>query len=151
MKIPEFDTLMFLPEHLKENPVNLDKESGGPEYGEEVEDDAIPLREDLEEDPFYKEEHKEVDFDDIQDIFKQTLEKEGDQEESYIFHDTVVKNVLDKFNSKKDIPEISGFLKKKSGTVKIWQKRYFLCRGNELCYFKSPKDLTLRGCINFDI
>ena len=78
-KIPEFDTLMFLPEHLREDPVPLQKENHDLESREENEEDDMRMGEDLEEDPFYNE-HKEADFDDIQDIFKQTLEKDGKPE-----------------------------------------------------------------------
>lgn len=153
-KIPEFDTLMFLPAHLQELPIREDTKN--PDFDDE-ELDELPIGEDLEEDPFYAEEHKALDFDDIEDIFRQTCEKQGidiniqNLDLDADLHDTVIKTVLSRFNAENRIPEISGFLKKKSGTVKIWQKRYFIFRGKELLYFKSPKDYVLRGCINFDI
>lgn len=154
-KVPEFDTMMFLPAHLQEMPYDQNNEEEKDNQDEEL--DELPVGEDLEEDPFYQQEHKKEDFDDIENIFKKTCEKQGldindvNLEIDNSFHDTVINSVLNKFNNQNSIPEISGFLKKKSGTVKIWQKRYFVCRGNELCYFKSPKDSVLRGCINFDV
>jgi hypothetical protein len=152
-KVPEFDTMMFMPAHLQELPPSP-REEVKDTLGDDEEIDELPIGEDLEEDEFYNEGLKEVDFD---DIFRITSEKQNDGiifthnclEDSKvnddIFHDTVIKKVLNKFNTTATIPEISGFLKKKSGTIKMWQKRYFVCRGNELYYFKSPKDTILRG------
>jgi hypothetical protein len=155
-KVPEFDTMMFLPAHLQELPPSP-KEEVKDTLAEDEEIDELPIGDDLEEDEFYKGDNKEIDFDDIQDIFRQTLEKHNNGikftliyiENSKVseddFHDTVIRGVLNRFNISNTIPSISGFLKKKSGTIKLWQKRYFICRGNELCYFKSPKDSVLRG------
>ena len=111
----------------------------------------------LNEDSFYQKDHKLEDYGDVEQVFKSTLEKQGvdpgqinlDFGESV--YNTIIKDVLDKFNSTGIIPEISGFLQKKSGFMKFFQKRYFVCRGKELCYFLSPTDCVLRGCINFDI
>jgi hypothetical protein len=48
-------------------------------------------------------------------------------------------------------PSISGFLKKKSGSIKVFQKRYFCLSGQQLYYFKSPLDFVVRGCIDFGL
>lgn len=126
----------------------------------DLEDEAedLQIREDLDEDPFYQQESNLEQYDGFEKIFKSTLEKQGidPQKAANVniddtFLNTVILNVLDKFNSPGIVPEISGFLKKKSGFMKFFQKRYFVCRGNELCYFHNPKDNILRGCINFDV
>ncbi|CAI2366645.1 unnamed protein product [Moneuplotes crassus] len=152
-QLADFDQSVFFPAHLGPEE-SLQKENDEPEefiVHEIGDEDEMPLGEDLGEDSFYNEEHKEIEFDDIQDIFHKTKENQDELGAPDVFTETVVQNVLEKFNKTKKIPEINGFLKKKSGKVKIWQKRYFTCRGNELFYLKSPKDSILRGCINFDV
>ena len=63
-KIPDFNTLMFLPAHLQELPPSP-KEEVKDTLADDEESDELPIGDDLEEDEFYREDHEEIDFDDI--------------------------------------------------------------------------------------
>ena len=62
-KIPDFNTLMFLPAHLQELPPSP-KEEVKDTLADDEESDELPIGDDLEEDEFYREDHEEIDFDD---------------------------------------------------------------------------------------
>ncbi|KAI8393937.1 uncharacterized protein BYT42DRAFT_552768 [Radiomyces spectabilis] len=54
-------------------------------------------------------------------------------------------------NSTADVfqaPEHEGWLHKKSDKYKTWNKRWFVLKGTNLFYFKSPKDTRMKGIIN---
>lgn len=115
-------------------------------------------KDEFTEDSFYLDENKWAEFDDVQKILKNYTQNEnnadkftGQSQFSGSFHELVVDSVLKKFSNEESSPEIVGILKKKSeGFIKVWNKRYIVIRDNELYYFSSPKDKTIRGCINFD-
>ncbi|KAM6220392.1 pleckstrin homology domain-containing family H member 2 isoform 2-T2 [Rhynchocyon petersi] len=44
-------------------------------------------------------------------------------------------------NGKNELLEKSGYLLKMSGKVKIWKRRWFVLKGGELLYYKSPSDV----------
>ncbi|CAO3642457.1 unnamed protein product [Cunninghamella echinulata] len=45
-------------------------------------------------------------------------------------------------------PEHEGWLHKQSDRYKTWNKRWFVLKGTNLFYFKSPKDVRMKGIIN---
>ncbi|EPB89725.1 hypothetical protein HMPREF1544_03388 [Mucor circinelloides 1006PhL] len=45
-------------------------------------------------------------------------------------------------------PEHEGWLHKQSDKYKTWNKRWFVLKGSNLFYFKSPKDVRMKGIIN---
>ncbi|EIE76957.1 hypothetical protein RO3G_01661 [Rhizopus delemar RA 99-880] len=45
-------------------------------------------------------------------------------------------------------PEHEGWLHKQSDKYKTWNKRWFVLKGTNLFYFKSPKDVRMKGIIN---
>ncbi|KAI9264257.1 hypothetical protein BDA99DRAFT_508836 [Phascolomyces articulosus] len=45
-------------------------------------------------------------------------------------------------------PDMEGWLHKQGDRYKTWNKRWFVLRGPNLFYFKSPKDLRVKGIIN---
>ncbi|KAI8988852.1 hypothetical protein BDB01DRAFT_783364 [Pilobolus umbonatus] len=45
-------------------------------------------------------------------------------------------------------PEHEGWLHKQSDRYKTWNKRWFVLKGSNLFYFKSPKDVRMKGIIN---
>ncbi|KAG0169455.1 polar growth protein [Apophysomyces sp. BC1034] len=45
-------------------------------------------------------------------------------------------------------PEHEGWLHKQSDKYKTWNKRWFVLKGMNLFYFKSPKDVRMKGIIN---
>ncbi|KAG1472815.1 hypothetical protein G6F56_001312 [Rhizopus delemar] len=45
-------------------------------------------------------------------------------------------------------PEHEGWLHKRSEKYKTWNKRWFVLKGTNLFYFKSPKDVRMKGIIN---
>ncbi|ORY99848.1 hypothetical protein BCR43DRAFT_521070 [Syncephalastrum racemosum] len=45
-------------------------------------------------------------------------------------------------------PEHEGWLHKQSERYKTWNKRWFVLKGSNLFYFKSPKDVRMKGIIN---
>lgn len=75
-RVPEFDTKMFMPDHLLELPSKNPPESNFEDIP--IKDDHDDL-DDQEEDPFY-ETHKEEQFDDIHQLFQSTFKKSGLQE-----------------------------------------------------------------------
>ncbi|KAJ1953096.1 hypothetical protein IWQ62_006075, partial [Dispira parvispora] len=45
-------------------------------------------------------------------------------------------------------PDHQGYLKKRAGGYPLWQSRWFVLKGPNLYYFKSPRDTMCRGIIN---
>ncbi|KAF7728370.1 polar growth protein [Apophysomyces ossiformis] len=45
-------------------------------------------------------------------------------------------------------PDMEGWLHKQSDKYKTWNKRWFVLKGPNLFYFKSPKDVRMKGIIN---
>ncbi|KAI7866077.1 hypothetical protein BDF14DRAFT_1818527 [Spinellus fusiger] len=45
-------------------------------------------------------------------------------------------------------PEHEGWLHKQSDKYKTWNKRWFVLKGIHLFYFKSPKDVRMKGIVN---
>ncbi|KAI7889824.1 uncharacterized protein EV154DRAFT_445700 [Mucor mucedo] len=45
-------------------------------------------------------------------------------------------------------PEHEGWLHKQGDKYKTWNKRWFVLKGTNLFYFKSPKDVRMKGIIN---
>ncbi|KAI9262062.1 hypothetical protein BY458DRAFT_515339 [Sporodiniella umbellata] len=45
-------------------------------------------------------------------------------------------------------PEHEGWLHKQSDKYKTWNKRWFVLKGTNLFYFKSPKDVRMKGIVN---
>ncbi|KAI8890156.1 PH-domain-containing protein, partial [Backusella circina FSU 941] len=45
-------------------------------------------------------------------------------------------------------PDMEGWLHKQSCKYKKWNKRWFVLKGANLFYFKSPKDIRMKGIIN---
>ncbi|CAO3622439.1 unnamed protein product [Cunninghamella blakesleeana] len=45
-------------------------------------------------------------------------------------------------------PEMEGWLYKQGDKYKHWNKRWFVLKGSNLFYFKSPKDVRMKGIIN---
>ncbi|ORZ09309.1 hypothetical protein BCR42DRAFT_470656 [Absidia repens] len=45
-------------------------------------------------------------------------------------------------------PDMEGWLYKQGDKYKTWNKRWFVLKGNNLFYFKSPKDVRMKGIIN---
>ncbi|KAI8379361.1 uncharacterized protein BYT42DRAFT_532078 [Radiomyces spectabilis] len=45
-------------------------------------------------------------------------------------------------------PDMEGWLHKRSDKYKTWNKRWFVLKGPNLFYFKSPKDVRMKGIIN---
>ncbi|CAO3591763.1 unnamed protein product [Absidia cylindrospora] len=45
-------------------------------------------------------------------------------------------------------PDMEGWLYKQSDKYKTWNKRWFVLKGSNLFYFKSPKDVRMKGIIN---
>ncbi|KAI8638759.1 hypothetical protein BD408DRAFT_422512 [Parasitella parasitica] len=66
---------------------------------------------------------------------------------------TSVDNPLDNTNRQStteafQAPEHEGWLHKQSDKYKTWNKRWFVLKGLNLFYFKSPKDVRMKGIIN---
>ncbi|KAI9475552.1 MAG: hypothetical protein EXX96DRAFT_609496 [Benjaminiella poitrasii] len=51
-------------------------------------------------------------------------------------------------NSNTPFPEFEGWLYKRSDRYKTWNKRWFVLYGNNLFYFKNPKDTKMKGIIH---
>ncbi|KAI8093010.1 uncharacterized protein BX664DRAFT_98970, partial [Halteromyces radiatus] len=45
-------------------------------------------------------------------------------------------------------PDMEGWLFKQGDKYKTWNKRWFVLKGSNLFYFKSPKDVRMKGIIN---
>ncbi|KAI8342084.1 hypothetical protein BC941DRAFT_466985 [Chlamydoabsidia padenii] len=45
-------------------------------------------------------------------------------------------------------PDMEGWLYKQGDKYKTWNKRWFVLKGSNLFYFKSPKDVRMKGIIN---
>ncbi|KAI9491726.1 hypothetical protein BDB00DRAFT_912561 [Zychaea mexicana] len=45
-------------------------------------------------------------------------------------------------------PDMEGWLNKQGDKYKTWNKRWFVLKGPNLFYFKSPKDVRMKGIIN---
>lgn len=45
-------------------------------------------------------------------------------------------------------PDMEGWLYKQASKYKKWNKRWFVLKGPNLFYFKSPKDIRMKGIIN---
>ncbi|KAI8339971.1 hypothetical protein BC941DRAFT_500569 [Chlamydoabsidia padenii] len=45
-------------------------------------------------------------------------------------------------------PDMEGWLYKQGDRYKTWNKRWFVLKGSNLFYFKSPKDVRMKGLIN---
>ncbi|KAI9304338.1 hypothetical protein BJ944DRAFT_202856 [Cunninghamella echinulata] len=45
-------------------------------------------------------------------------------------------------------PDMEGWLYKQGDKYKHWNKRWFVLKGSNLFYFKSPKDVRMKGIIN---
>lgn len=55
-------------------------------------------------------------------------------------------------NQKKELPELSGWLHKKSPALFAgWQKRYVTIKNKKLKYFKTSESRIPSGVLNFDI
>ncbi|KAH8552505.1 hypothetical protein BGW37DRAFT_424072, partial [Umbelopsis sp. PMI_123] len=46
------------------------------------------------------------------------------------------------------VPEKEGWLHKQSDKYKTWNRRWFVLKGPNLFYFKSPRDVRMKGIIN---
>ncbi|KAI8146167.1 hypothetical protein BJV82DRAFT_600757 [Fennellomyces sp. T-0311] len=46
------------------------------------------------------------------------------------------------------MPDMEGWLSKQGDRYKTWNKRWFVLKGPNLFYFKSPKDVRMKGIIN---
>ncbi|KAG0797336.1 hypothetical protein G6F26_001545 [Rhizopus arrhizus] len=46
------------------------------------------------------------------------------------------------------IPDMEGWLYKQGDRYKNWNKRWFVLKGNNLFYFKSPKAIRMKGIVN---
>ncbi|KAI9314135.1 hypothetical protein BX666DRAFT_1970688 [Dichotomocladium elegans] len=46
------------------------------------------------------------------------------------------------------LPDMEGWLNKQGDKYKTWNKRWFVLKGPNLFYFKSPKDVRMKGIIN---
>ncbi|KAI9322392.1 hypothetical protein BX666DRAFT_609843 [Dichotomocladium elegans] len=60
-------------------------------------------------------------------------------------------NVNSNANAPQDgfqVPEHEGWLHKQGDRYKTWNKRWFVLKGSNLFYFKSPKDVRMKGIIN---
>jgi len=47
-------------------------------------------------------------------------------------------------------PDREGYLTKQGGSIKTWRKRFFILKGKNLYYFKTPKDLQFTGKIDLE-
>lgn len=45
-------------------------------------------------------------------------------------------------------PDMEGWLHKQGDRYKTWNKRWFVLKGANLFYFKSPRDIRMKGIIN---
>jgi hypothetical protein len=45
-------------------------------------------------------------------------------------------------------PDMEGWLHKQGDKYKTWNKRWFVLKGTNLFYFKSPRDIRMKGIIN---
>jgi hypothetical protein len=45
-------------------------------------------------------------------------------------------------------PDMEGWLHKQGDRYKTWNKRWFVLKGSNLFYFKSPRDIRMKGIIN---
>lgn len=45
-------------------------------------------------------------------------------------------------------PDMEGWLHKQGDKYKTWNKRWFVLKGSNLFYFKSPRDIRMKGIIN---
>ncbi|KAG0182149.1 polar growth protein [Apophysomyces sp. BC1034] len=55
-----------------------------------------------------------------------------------------ISTMIDTFKA----PEHEGWLHKQSDRYKTWNKRWFVLKGANLFYFKSPKDVRMKGIVN---
>ncbi|CDH49050.1 phospholipid binding protein [Lichtheimia corymbifera JMRC:FSU:9682] len=53
-------------------------------------------------------------------------------------------------NNEQGKPDMEGWLHKQGDKYRTWNKRWFVLQGMNLYYFKSPKDLRVKGIINLD-
>ncbi|ORZ05413.1 hypothetical protein BCR42DRAFT_384537 [Absidia repens] len=51
-------------------------------------------------------------------------------------------------NKENVLPDMEGWLHKQGDKYKTWNKRWFVLKGSNLFYFKSPKDIRMKGIIN---
>ncbi|KAI8338012.1 hypothetical protein BC941DRAFT_452039 [Chlamydoabsidia padenii] len=51
-------------------------------------------------------------------------------------------------NTENALPDIEDWLHKQGDKYKTWNKRWFVLKGSNLFYFKSPKDIRMKGIIN---
>ncbi|KAI8096501.1 uncharacterized protein BX664DRAFT_258357 [Halteromyces radiatus] len=51
-------------------------------------------------------------------------------------------------NRENVLPDMEGWLHKQGDKYKTWNKRWFVLKGSNLFYFKSPKDIRMKGIIN---
>ncbi|KAI8993419.1 hypothetical protein BDB01DRAFT_847302 [Pilobolus umbonatus] len=76
------------------------------------------------------------------------------QQISQVILPMVRKNTVDAYslscNDDKNntLPDFEGWLHKQSSRYKTWNKRWFVLKGSNLFYFKSPKDARMKGIIN---
>ncbi|ORX46273.1 PH-domain-containing protein [Hesseltinella vesiculosa] len=50
--------------------------------------------------------------------------------------------------AQQDLPDLEGWLHKQSDRYRTWNKRWFVLKGTNLFYFKSPKETRMKGIIN---
>ncbi|ORZ02557.1 hypothetical protein BCR43DRAFT_465682 [Syncephalastrum racemosum] len=59
------------------------------------------------------------------------------------------RNSVDSIVSRPDVtPDMEGWLHKQGDKYKTWNKRWFVLKGPNLFYFKSPTDVRMKGIIN---
>ncbi|CAO3600571.1 unnamed protein product [Absidia cylindrospora] len=81
----------------------------------------------------------------LQNEMSARINHPADQKLSMASIDSAVQRIsTDEFQA----PEHEGWLHKQGDRYKTWNKRWFVLKGTNLFYFKSPKDVRMKGIIN---
>ncbi|SAM08125.1 hypothetical protein [Absidia glauca] len=83
--------------------------------------------------------------DSLQQEMAARINHPADQKLSMASIDSAIQRIsTDEFQA----PEHEGWLHKQGDKYKTWNKRWFVLKGTNLFYFKSPKDVRMKGIIN---
>ncbi|KAI8344477.1 hypothetical protein BC941DRAFT_10661 [Chlamydoabsidia padenii] len=83
--------------------------------------------------------------DSLQQQMSARINHPADQKLSMASIDSAIQRIS---ADEKQAPEHEGWLHKQGDKYKTWNKRWFVLKGTNLFYFKSPKDVRMKGIIN---